>query len=215
MTRQTADNGSERLHAVRSMRSAEGLFVADGDQRIVHWSASAEQLLGHRAGDVVGRPCYEVMAGAKPNGHPICRRFCQVVVNAQRGRVTKSFRVIARDSGGEPVDAVNSIVLLKDDGNEQPLMMHLFHSEPFRPAATRSATAQAAADAPAPIPTRLSRREFEVLRLLARGLGTAQIAAQLSIAPVTARNHISRLETKLGAHHRVEAIALALQHHLL
>ena len=54
MTRQTADNGSERLHAVRSMRSAEGLFVADGDQRIVHWSASAEQLLGHRAEDVVG-----------------------------------------------------------------------------------------------------------------------------------------------------------------
>ena len=54
-----------------------------------------------------------------------------------------------------------------------------------------------------------------MLQLLARGLRTDQIAAQLSIAPVTARNHISRLESKLGAHHRVEAIALAQQHHLL
>lgn len=212
---QITDSGSECLHTVRGMRSAEGLFVADGHQRIVHWSESAERLLGHRAADVVGRPCYEVMAGTKPNGHPICREFCRVVINAQRGRVTQRFQVVTRDRCGEPVEAVNSIVLLKDDDGQPPLMMHVFHSEPIKRPVVRSAAEPAAANAPAPIPGRLSRREFDVLRLLARGLGTDQIARELSVAPVTARNHINRLECKLGAHHRLEAIALAQQHHLI
>jgi PAS domain S-box-containing protein len=212
---QIADDASECLHTVRGMRSAEGLFVADGRQRIVHWSESAERLLGHRAAEVIGRPCYEVMAGTKPNGHPICRESCPVVVNAQRGRVTPRFQVVARNRDGEPVEAVNSIVLLRDGVSPQPLMMHVFHSEPVRRPAARHMVEPAAATVPAPVPGRLSRREFEVLRLLAAGLGTEQIARELSIAPVTARNHINRLESKLGAHHRLEAVTLAMRHHLL
>lgn len=60
-----------RLRWIRALRSADGMFVTDERQRIVHWSDSAEGLLGRTAAEVVGRPCYEVMAGTEPSGHSV------------------------------------------------------------------------------------------------------------------------------------------------
>lgn len=200
--------------AVPRMESADGLFVVDGQQRVVSWSESAERVLGYRADEVVGRLCYEVMAGAKPNGHPICRPLCRVVANAQRGRVTRHFELIARNCHGDPVEAVNSIVLLKSGNGAQPWVLHLFHGAPSRLPIGRAGSGPGAAAEP-PIPGRLSRREFEVLRLLAAGLGKHQIATTLSISPVTARNHINAIERKLGARSQLEAVALAVHDHLL
>jgi DNA-binding CsgD family transcriptional regulator len=70
-------------------------------------------------------------------------------------------------------------------------------------------------DEPAPVGPKLSRREAEVLRLLAAGLSTRSIANDLHIAYDTARNHVNALLRRLGAHSRVEAIALARGHGLL
>jgi PAS domain S-box-containing protein len=56
------------LRWLRDLRSTDAIFVSDGRQRVVAWSAEAERLLGHRAEEVVGRPCYQVMAGTEPNG---------------------------------------------------------------------------------------------------------------------------------------------------
>ena len=57
---------------------------------------------------------------------------------------------------------------------------------------------------------KLSRREREVLALLASGLGQAAIASRLVISPQTARTHIQNVIGKLGVHSRVEAVALAV-----
>jgi DNA-binding NarL/FixJ family response regulator len=57
-------------------------------------------------------------------------------------------------------------------------------------------------------PGRLTQRESDVLDLLARGFSTAVIADGLFISMNTARNHIQRLLTKLGAHSRIEAVAI-------
>jgi len=46
------------------------------------------------------------------------------------------------------------------------------------------------------------------LKLLAAGKNTNDIADILEIRPLTARNHISRLLTKLGCRSRLEAVAL-------
>jgi DNA-binding CsgD family transcriptional regulator len=56
---------------------------------------------------------------------------------------------------------------------------------------------------------RLTRRQHEVLLLLADGASTAQIAARLQIAEETARNHINQLLARLGAHSRLEAVVVA------
>ena len=64
-------------------------------------------------------------------------------------------------------------------------------------------------------PAGLTGREVEVLRLLARGMSSRQIAEQLVISPKTARNHIEHIYTKIGATSRVTASLFAVQHGLL
>jgi DNA-binding CsgD family transcriptional regulator len=51
----------------------------------------------------------------------------------------------------------------------------------------------------------LSGREREVLELVAQGLTNREIADRLTISPVTARNHVSRILTKLGLENRTQA----------
>jgi two-component system, NarL family, nitrate/nitrite response regulator NarL len=57
----------------------------------------------------------------------------------------------------------------------------------------------------------LSSREREVLTHLAAGQSTADIAGALGISATTVRNHIQRILPKLGAHSRLEAVALGIQ----
>jgi DNA-binding CsgD family transcriptional regulator len=56
----------------------------------------------------------------------------------------------------------------------------------------------------------LSKREQEVLRLIAQGLTNAEIAARLFISTKTAGNHVSAILAKLGVRSRTEAAAFAL-----
>ena len=55
----------------------------------------------------------------------------------------------------------------------------------------------------------LTRREAEVLALVAAGRSNRQIAQALFISPKTASVHVSRILAKLGAASRVEAAAIA------
>jgi DNA-binding NarL/FixJ family response regulator len=60
-------------------------------------------------------------------------------------------------------------------------------------------------DADDPTRPALSAREHEVLELIADGLTNAQIAERLFISPVTARNHVSNILTKLQVSNRTQA----------
>ncbi len=57
----------------------------------------------------------------------------------------------------------------------------------------------------------LTRREREVLSLIAQGHTNEQIAATLFMSPKTASVHVSRIITKLGATNRTQASAIARQ----
>jgi DNA-binding CsgD family transcriptional regulator len=61
----------------------------------------------------------------------------------------------------------------------------------------------------------LTPRQHEVLRLLARGTGTTDIATSLGVAEETARNHIRRLLGKLGVHSRLAAVAVGRERGLI
>ncbi len=58
----------------------------------------------------------------------------------------------------------------------------------------------------------LSPRELEILRLVARGLDNAGIAAELGISPRTAKNHLSKILAKLLVSNRVQAAIYAVRH---
>jgi DNA-binding CsgD family transcriptional regulator len=64
-------------------------------------------------------------------------------------------------------------------------------------------------------PAGLTAREIEVLRLLARGLSTREIADALVISRKTARNHVQHIYAKAGVCNRAQASIFAVQHGLL
>jgi HD-GYP domain-containing protein (c-di-GMP phosphodiesterase class II) len=66
-----------------------------------------------------------------------------------------------------------------------------------------------------PRPQGLTGREVDVLRLLARGCSSRQIATELVISPKTARNHIEHIYAKIGATSRAAACLYAVRNGLL
>jgi DNA-binding NarL/FixJ family response regulator len=70
------------------------------------------------------------------------------------------------------------------------------------------------ADVPAAPPAypwtaRLSRREADVLHLLAEGQSTVEIASTLFISPATVKCHVARLIAKVGVRDRVQLVIAA------
>ena len=61
----------------------------------------------------------------------------------------------------------------------------------------------------------LTPREHEVLKLLAQGMATVEIATALGISRVTARNHVTRVIEKLGVKTRLQAVLAASHHGLI
>ena len=57
----------------------------------------------------------------------------------------------------------------------------------------------------------LTEREREVVALVARGLSNDDIAAQLFVSPLTAKTHVNRSMTKLGARDRAQLVVIAYQ----
>lgn len=61
----------------------------------------------------------------------------------------------------------------------------------------------------------LSRREREVLSLVAEGLNNRAIASRLYISENTVKNHVRNIHEKLGVHNRMEAVVRAVREGLL
>lgn len=61
---------------------------------------------------------------------------------------------------------------------------------------------------------KLTGRELDVLRLIAKGINNSEIAARLHLSEGTVRNHVSAILEKLGVSDRTQAAVIAIQHGL-
>jgi DNA-binding NarL/FixJ family response regulator len=117
----------------------------------------------------------------------------------------------------EALRAGASGFLLKDAPEEQlvsGIRIVASGASLFAPAVTRRLIerfANAAPSAPPPALRALTPRELEVLRLVARGLSNAEIAAELVLSEHTAKTHVAHILDKLDLRDRVQAVVLAYE----
>ncbi|RMH35857.1 MAG: PAS domain-containing protein [Nitrospirae bacterium] len=205
-------------------KTAEGAILTNPEGKVVFWNKAAERLLGFRASEVIGRACHDVLRGITPDGKPFCSPSCAVLTSLVRGKAVQHFEIQTTTASGTPIWlSVGSLCLPTRQGN--CYMIHLFHDITNQAKVKRLArvlyatvcrTAPSPDDTP-PSPSEwsppttqlLSPREQEILACLKKGMTTRAIADHLCISPVTVRNHVQHILQKLGAHSRLEALALA------
>jgi PAS domain S-box-containing protein len=208
-------------------RAGDGVCAVDGDGRIVLWNRAAERILGYPARDVLGKPCCDVFGGRDDSGNRLCYPGCGVMTLIGIGEPVSSFDMCTRTQAGRRLWLNISILGIpprpgaapeRDDGRGG-LVVHLFRDvtatkELLTLVHERLAAPDPAAD-PASGAGALTRRELEVLRLLASGANTAVAAERLHVSPATIRNHVQNILAKLGVHSRLQAVAHATRHRLL
>jgi DNA-binding NarL/FixJ family response regulator len=112
-----------------------------------------------------------------------------------------------------PLDEVAEAVRAVHDGQSliNPSMAGKLLTE-FATLARRDAEEEPAKHAPAP---KLTEREMEVLRLVARGMNNRDIAKELFISENTVKNHVRNILEKLQIHSRMEAVMIAVREKLI
>ncbi|PWH14109.1 MAG: hypothetical protein DDG58_13170 [Ardenticatenia bacterium] len=213
------------------LNAADGVFIVDSEQRIVYWNAAAQQLLGYSHADAVGRDCWDLLECCGSDSAVQTAHNRRAVAAALAGIPVSSYDTCVRTQTGKPRWInLSMITLMTSQNPETWLAVVLFRdatqnklNEQFVARVLEAVERLRERDvvtlppvAPLPPPGgRLTRREYEILGLLARGQSTRAIAATLSVSPPTVRNHIQSILTKLHVHSRLEAVAYAVEHGLI
>ncbi len=180
------------------------------------WNRAAEKMLGYTAREALGRACCDIFVGHDDSGNRLCYQGCHVMALVKMGDPVQSFDMRTRTKAGRPI-CVNLSTLTVPAGQAGgPLTVHLFRDVTATKELLGLVRERLAAPGGAePAAGVLTRRELEVLRMLAAGVGTKAAAEKLHVSPATVCNHIQNILGKLGAHTRLEAVAIATRQRLL
>ena len=197
-------------------RAADGAFAIGPEGRIVLWNRAAEKMLGYAPREAVGRACCDLFVGYDDSGNRLCYQGCHVMSLVRMGDPVQSFDMRTRTKAGRPIWVNLSTLTVPAGHAGGALTVHLFRDVTatkellgmVQERLTAPASAEASGEA-------LMRRELEILRLIATGVATKVVADKLHVSPATVRNHVQNILGKLGAHSRLEAVAVATRQRLL
>ncbi len=213
-------NLSRDLHT-SLYRAPNPLYATDENNRIIAWNRAAEQLLGHRAADAIGKECYALIVGTDIYGNDFCDRECNVMKMVRRNRVVKRFGMDLRRASGDMIRAHCTILVVPGPSASRFSIVHLLEEAEEEAPKGKSRETTSVPDSGLRLPpsssarAQLTPREQQVLRMLATGAGTREIADSLFISPTTVRTHVRNLLHKMRAHSRLEAVLNAVRHHLI
>jgi PAS domain S-box-containing protein len=185
----------------------DGLVLIDPEGRIFHANRRAEEILGLVAVQVLGT---RLVAHLK---HPGLAAFwysaAEEMVPAttelafSSGTTIRATVSICLSAGADPI---GKALLLCDVTREKRINVELSAS------LARRLMEMAGGQAPQAEVPKLTRREREILRLLADGLTNAAIATKLSVSVNTVASHLKHLYPKISVNSRSQAAAYAVTH---
>ncbi len=222
------------LRTLSCVRGA--VYVVNDAQRIVCWNAGAQKLLGYSQSEVLNQRCYQIIGG-KMCGKSWCHAGCAVQRLARRGIPLQAFDMQVTTRDGREISVSTSVFTLQRNRRRYSIyllrdMTHQIHTEEalekvldtlhtygVTDGDSEGARKQASLICPVssrlPSLAELTRREIEVLELLAEGLSTGEAARRLGVSLFTVRRHVENLLLKTGMHSQAQAVAYAYRAGLL
>jgi PAS domain S-box-containing protein len=197
--------------------TADPSFAVDTAGRIRAWNKAAAEFFGPGETEVMGVRCHELFQCSDENG-TICSEHCIFERAAQENYPMANFDLRVQTKRGKlwcnvstliATDAVSGVLHAIHIVRQVELRKRLEQalSEFVRRQSTNDQNGEPpVSSAPKPVNVRLTSREVEVLKSMAKGHSTKAIANQLNISSATVNNHIKHILTKFNAHTRLQAI---------
>jgi PAS domain S-box-containing protein len=200
--------------------TADAAFAVDADGRISSWNTAAAELFGLSKEEVLNVSCHQILQCSNDN-ESFSSEQCVLARVARDSLPLANFdlrlqtktgkqwcnlsRLIASDATS---GARQTLYIVRPREMRKRLEQALAEFVRTHARNDSSSTPMVSATA-AVINERLTSREIEVLRSLAKGHSTRTIANQLNISSATVNNHIKHILTKFDVHTRLQAIRRA------
>jgi PAS domain S-box-containing protein len=196
--------------------AADGACAVTGEGRIALWNGAAARITGYAAWEVRGRRCCDAFVGRDAGGPRGCAAACRLVAQIESGQPIETFDLQIIDKGGRPLWVNMSTIVLPAAEARTPRVIRMFRDvtalKNLLALIRHRFSGLPVTEDPV---GRLTRREMEILRLMASGATNRALAERLHISPATIRNHTHHIFEKLGVPNRLAAVALALGQFML
>lgn len=205
--------------------TTDAAFAVDLEGEVRIWNKAAERLFGHTAASAIGKSCAALICGKIPGRTAVCRDTCDILEYARSGKEISNFDMEIMTSSGEPVWVNVSLMTSPGGPGRRPLAIHFMRdiverkkTEDLTNRVLMSArdllSGTGEMEAMPPV-SPLTTQEKNILRLLASGSTTKEVAAELNISLPTLRNHIYHVNQKLHTKGRIEAVMQASKRKLI
>ena len=192
------------------------VWITDLSGRMQYLNIGAEELLGRSHETCIGEPCHTVVQGTKPSGSALCGSECAIrraVVVC--GKIAPFAMCLPRDNSADRHAKIVVIAASPPDGSVRQLVHCAVDEQREHRIGKYLATIVGRNHRVADVkrasrPTDLTKREREILAMLAEDVTLHAIADRLFISYATVRNHVQHILPKLGVHSVLEAVAFYL-----